>query len=258
MKKHIKLALITIILLIMAVSSVPKIRKGIKYAFCNAEHLYLSNKILANCSGYNYIENSFARIYYTDEDSEYINLVKAAVDLFYPLLETDFNFSAPKAVIVIYPKKDEMLKSINSSSGDAPMGAYYGGVINILSPRLMTDGTNELASKSFFLDEGPIIHEMSHFMLDSKTNGNYEMWFSEGLALYYEYKYTAFEWRSDLKEKSQEITLTQLRRNFKDIDESSAYRRAFDIVNGIALTDGEVKLRAIIDILSQGGAIIYT
>lgn len=257
MYKQIKLIILFSLIIVLAVLANPEFPTKTRQLFKKTERRYISQKIISSCTGFNYVENGYARIYYTDEDSEYINVIKSTVDLYYPLLAADFGFEAPLAVIVIYPDEESMLSNINSSSIDAPMGAYYGGIINIISPRLISDGFSEAANKNFFLDKGPIIHELTHFLLDKKTNGNYEMWFSEGLALYYEYKYTAFEWRSDLKEQSKEIKLSQLRRNFRDLDEPSAYRRAFDIVNDIALMEGEGRLRDIVDILSGGGSIVY-
>lgn len=257
MHKHIKPIIFFSLIIVLAVSASPELTVKIKQSIRKSERRYISQKIILSCAGFNYVENGYARIYYADEDTEYINVIKSAVDLYYPLLAVDFGFEAPLAVIVIYPDKESMANNINNSSGETPMGAYYGGIINILSPRLISDDSSEAANKNFFLDKGPIIHELAHLLLDKKTDGNYEMWFSEGLALFYEYKYTAFEWRSDLKEKSREITLSQLRRNFRDIDESVAYRRAFDIVNDIAMSEGEGRLRDIVDVLSGGGSIVY-
>jgi hypothetical protein len=242
MQKNEKRTIIflTALLIIMCM---PQISAAAKQGLKNVDRFFIRKKIMASCKGFKTETNKYASIYYSEKDSEYISTVKSAVDLYYPLLCADFGFSAsPKTVIVIYPSAQHLAQNITGADEKTAMGAYYGGIINILSPRLINNNSTEMSNKIFFIDNGPIVHELAHHLLDEKTGGNYEPWFSEGVALYFEYKYTAYEWRADLKEKSSALTLTQLRNNFGEISKPFAYRKAFDIVNNIVREAGEDSL----------------
>jgi hypothetical protein len=82
-----------------------------------------------------------------------------------------------------------------SESGIRALGAYWGGVIQLLSPRLWLDGTpagNETTLSSI---RGPLLHEYTHSLLDRLVPpGGCPRWLSEGLAQYVEYAETGYLW----------------------------------------------------------------
>lgn len=185
-------------------------------------HKKMTEKIILNrIKGYNKKSMPQGYIYYTKKDEETAELTALTLSCYMPLLEEEFDIKAGKPVIVIYPNESELKKAIGSDK--APIGAYYAGIIHILSP--VGRGTKE-----DFMKNGPVVHELVHYIVDKKTNGNYYVWFSEGTALYYEYKYLGCEWHSELQGKTDEITLKQLESDFKGIDEISAYRRSFELI----------------------------
>lgn len=184
--------------------------------------------------------SKYVNIYYDKKDEAYTLMIKMMVDTYYPLLLKDFKINQkPQLNIIIHSDKESLMEAINDNSKTVPMGVYYKGIIHILSPRCWTRNKNEIEIKDEFFKNGPVIHEMTHFVLDLKTNGNYEIWFTEGMALYYEYKYTGFEWEKNLKEAAEKISADELKNNFRNIDESLAYRKSFDIIKEIAEKNGE-------------------
>lgn len=208
-------------------------------------------KIMSSCEDFRKSETAYSKVYYLDEDKEMVPLVQRTVDLYLPLLEKDFGIAnRSRAIVVLYPDEELFWKNIGGRIDRLPMGAYYGGVLNIASPRLWAGEEAETAER--FITGGPIVHELSHFLTDLKTEGRVETWLTEGTALYYEYKYTGYEWRPDLAEQSREITVTELRRRFRMLEEGAAYRRAFDIVFGIVQSRGEEGLQAVFEHIAEG------
>lgn len=214
-----------------------------------AEKKWIGNKILAVCQDWQVSESQYAKIYYTEPDSDYIALMQRVADVYLPLLAADFSIEKDtKATVVVYATEESFRNAVGGGQR-LPMGAYYGGIINILSPALWVH-EEETAVKDRFLSAGPMIHELTHYAMDIKTGGDCEIWLTEGVALYYEYKYTGYEWRQDLQEKSGEVRFTSLRQNFRSIDEGLAYRRSFDLVKRMAESYGEAGLQTIIDRLT--------
>ncbi len=200
--------------------------------------------VINNVSGFSSYESFYSRIFYTDSDEIYVDAVANCIDFYAPLLMKDFGIDdIYKITIILFPDGDAMSNSLGLSYEVAPMGVYYGGVINILSPGQWIENCGESYVKERFIKEGPIIHELTHMLTDLKTSGNYPVWFTEGVSLYYEYKYAAFEWREDLKQKSSGITIERLESDFRVLEEAEAYRRSFDIVYDYIEENGERDLQ---------------
>jgi len=213
--------------------------------FYKAERNILSKISIKEVSDYELFENKNMKLYYTKNDIEYINLIKIIVDTYYPLLLKDFEIQCPKPTFILYPDKSSFCNAVKVDKDNIPMGVFYGGVIHIISPMCWIDENNEANCKDIFLKQGPIIHELTHYLLDMKTNGNYDIWFTEGMALYYEYKYTGYEWQKNLKNEASKITLQQLKKDFYNLDEALAYRKSFDIINEMVENKGEKALQSV-------------
>ncbi len=197
-------------------------------------------------------EGKAGKVYYTREDEEYVSLVSGMIDIYYPLIAQDFNLSGTKKVsAVIYPDRKSLCDVLGMEEKDAPMGAYYGGIINILSPSAWA-GAGDSKTIDAFLEDGPVVHELVHLAVDEKCRGNYDLWFTEGMALYYEKKYTGFEWRPDLKQKSAAITLSDLEERFSGQNEILAYRKSYDIISAIGIKYGEDAIQKIAESMQRG------
>ena len=220
---------------------------NVQVGLYKAQQKIISNRIFSEIKGYEKLETAYAYIYYTEKDQNYVNMIKQSIDFYYPLLRNDYGIVDSERIdVILYASSAELSSVLPSKKDIYPMGAYYGGIIHILSPRVWAGGYEDFSIKEKFMAEGPIVHELSHLLLDKKTKGMYELWFTEGLALYYENKYIGFTWREDLKEVAQEISLEALTKDFHKLDEALAYRRAFDIVADFVQKNGEKKLQSLI------------
>ena len=130
------------------------------------------------------------------------------------------------------------------------MGVYWGGVIQILSPRAWL----QEADSEEFIHYGPMVHEFTHLVLDYMTAGNYPRWFTEGLAQYAEYRINHYEWQTVSNSLSGKLyTMAELNGDFDSLpDQSLAYRESLAAVRYIAEVHGETKLQQVIGVLRAG------
>jgi hypothetical protein len=192
-------------------------------------------------TGYASRESDTATIYYTGRDEEYVPLIARMTDLYLPLLMNDFgrNDADCHVTIVIRPNR----RSVRYEEA-LPMGSYAGGVVYILSPALWLNRDFDAYAMEYFMQNGPLIHELAHHASANMLSG--ERWLREGVALYYEYKYTGREWRADLSELAKRLSLDDLRGSFSELDYRIAYRKAFEIVRNYADTHGDAMLQAVL------------
>lgn len=215
----------------------------------------IGNRIFSEFVDNNYRgkESEYGIFYYEAEDAGLADLVLRTVDAYYPLIANDLRYQTDKkAVLIMFHKKETMARVLGVDAEDVPMGAYYGGILNLLSPQQWSAQPTEAGRKDDFLENGPIIHEMIHLVLDEKLKGKYDLWFTEGMALYYENKYTGYQWRQDLDEACAGIRLSELENQFRLLDEAQAYRKSYQIINKIVQCAGESGLLKIMDYMREG------
>jgi len=216
--------------------------------------LQAAAKIMNVSSEFYVLDTMFASIRFTETDAPFIPAISGSISLFYPLLLADFGLTLEEAGrldIVVFPDQPSLEAAMGRRYTYVPMGVFFAGIINIISPTVWITGTDEEITERF-MREGPVIHEMVHFVLDVKTNGNYPLWFTEGVALFYEYKYAAFEWRPDLRYTASHLCATDVSANFRDFCETLSYRKVFDIIMYYIKAHGENGLQEIIAELGRG------
>ncbi len=220
----------------------------------------VENKIVNSLYDFKVSRSMHTIVYYTEEDNQFVKMIQDCIDIYYPILCKDFDIDLAryekigKVNVILYSSEDSLRESLGMKKGEVPMGVYYGNTVHILSPRIWTGGKTYEEIREKFMREGPVVHELTHLVLDHKTMGNYPLWFTEGVALYYEYKHTGFEWRRDMKQQSKNICIEALHKEFHSLDERISYRRAFDLIHSLVKVQGEKKLQMLIERLSKGEA----
>ena len=214
----------------------------------------MAQVVLKNQEGYILEEGEHVEVYYKPNAEDYKDMIIRMGDLYYPLIARDFSYDIDKkATIILYSTKKDMASELKMSIKDVPMGAYCNGILSVLSPDLWVDSDNEVVIRERFMEDGPVVHELTHLVLDKKVSGKYPLWFTEGVALYYEYKYLNFEWRKDLSQKAQKISLMTLESSFKALENGPAYRKSYEIIKAIVDEYGEDGLQDLIfDMKSDG------
>ncbi|KKH64357.1 hypothetical protein DU75_04885, partial [Methanosarcina mazei] len=214
------------ILMILLISSYRYVRVSLYPNIKNIE----KNRILRNVDNYNTINTQHFIIKYKDGDHGAAQLTASISEEYYDEVCEMYGYEPKDRVnIIIYDDKETLLKNTRLNKSASPIGIYYSGVINILSPKIWIHDNSNF-NKTYEVN-GPVVHEFAHLIIDEMTNGNYPMWLTEGMALYTESKTTGFEWPSN-NLSYEEVSIEELNTRFDKIDQSTAYRRSFEVVKG--------------------------
>ncbi len=192
------------------------------------------------------------RIKYLPVDEEYLPLVEQSAEEAYQTVSAVMGQEpSVKTAIIIFPDSASLAKSFGWDKDEKAMGVYWGGTIRILSPG---EWLGDPADREKFMQEGPMVHEFAHLLVDEMTRGNYNRWWTEGIAQYVEKKITGFEFDDPFtggKTKSY-YSLKQLEKNFDTADQSIAYWQSLKLVEFIADRYGEEKIYQILNELGDG------
>lgn len=126
----------------------------------------------------------------------------------------------------------------------------------MLSPRAMTDSADPDEQARVFRETGPMVHELTHLILDYRTRGNYPRWFSEGLAQFEEYRLMGYLWIEPESSLDQPLyTLKQLQTDFESLpNQALAYRQSFLMVDFMVRAYGQAGLSKTIEELAKGSS----
>ncbi len=169
-----------------------------------------------------------------------------------------------RVTLLLYPDYASLSQQFGSRSGFRALGAYWGGVIQVLTPRLWLAGEPGPDAARQLWTRGPLVHEYTHLLLDRLVpGGNYPRWLSEGLAQFVEYRETGYLWlepESLIRPPVSTATfysLSDLQRGFDGLENTAlAYREAFLLVAYLEDAYGAGRLNLLLKGLA-GGETFY-
>lgn len=212
----------------------------------------VGQEINLKTAGFSEVETEHYKIRYTSADQEYVDMIGVVAENAFSSVCREFERQpVNKTTIVVYPNSESLARSFGWDKDEKAMGVYWGGSIRILSPREWISGSDWVDQ---FASEGPMVHEFAHLMVDEITRGNYNRWWTEGIAQYIEKKITGFEFADPFAER-QELEyypLSVLEKNFDKIDQQIAYWESLKVVEYIAQQYGEDSLFSILEELGRG------
>lgn len=182
-------------------------------------------------------------------------LVLEVAEQFYHPVTGDFFYSPRGRIpLILYSSREELNKCFGWEAKESAMGVYWGGTIRVLSPQVWIGDTDAGRVREKFISCGPVVHELTHLMVDYLTGGNYPRWFTEGVAQYEDYKITGFMISESVESTIQPMySLKELAVNFDGLpDQTLAYKQSFAAVYYIVETYGEGALQALIKELGKG------
>ncbi len=199
---------------------------------------------------YERLEDGQVRVFYLEKDKHFAFDVLDLARRDVAELERFFGSSMEELDIVLYSSEEAMLADLGIKEGSKVMGAYYGGRVNVLTPRLWaTDGYGG------GLDVGQlsntVLHEITHLMVEEMARGNFPLWFTEGMALYMEYAVLGYEWAGDIP-TMEPYSARELENNFSRLDQNLAYKQSFLLVKHLHEQVGQAGIREILTRLGKG------
>ncbi len=200
------------------------------------------------------VETENFNIRYTIIDNEDISVVANASEYAYATVTDFFNFKPErKTMIVVYPDTVSLARSFGWDKSQKAEGVYWASSIRVISPQLWQEEAL-LTDDLDLVQAGPLVHEFAHLMVDVQTGGNYNRWWTEGIAQYVEKEITGFQFDKPFV-SGQEIkifTLATLNKKFDTEEGSLAYWQSLKIIESIVDNYGEESLFNIMDNLSRG------
>lgn len=207
--------------------------------------------ILYRTDSFKEIETDNFIIRYEDIDEEILDLIIDTAEDKYGQIAPLFKYERDeKVLMVVYNNYDSFVETAMLGKGNPPMGAYYGDSIHIANPELWVKGKENLEHSFYY--EGPILHELVHLFTDHEGGGNFPIWFTEGISLYFEYMIDGYEWGFELAPEEVDFTMDELTNNFNNLDAYKAYTRSFRLVKAFVDDHGFGKLMTVIDSLGRG------
>jgi len=124
--------------------------------------------------------------------------------------------------IRVYPDTESLALDFGWTEDTTAMGAYLNGVLGVLAPSAWMKGEK---TQEKFDREGPVLHELTHLMVDEMTDGHYNRWWTEGMAQYMEKQVYGFQMQPPLH-IDRFCTLKELEQEFHRLNERQAYWQA--------------------------------
>ncbi len=188
------------------------------------------------------IEGRYSRVYYQNE-KQTAQMIQRQADTYYTMIAADFGWQRTEKIDMILFETKQMFEASFFYDGALPMGAYYKGIIAVVSPQLWDMQKQGWERTDYFLENGPVVHEMIHFAVEEKTKGSCPRFLTEGIALYYEKKYTGYLWSIPEEEKQIPVTKANLEKEFYHMDTGLFYWKSYEWVLKFVECYGEETLQ---------------
>ncbi|HBQ28211.1 MAG TPA: hypothetical protein DD719_02110 [Desulfotomaculum sp.] len=191
---------------------------------------------------------------FTAGDYKNAQMVLQAAEHFYQPICKDFNVSLRhKIPVILYPTPKELNASFGWTASESTMGAYWAGIIRVLSPQGWIYTNNYQEKEEIFISNGPMAHEITHLMVDYMVKGNIPRWLTEGIAQFEEKKLTGFRFDYPDFISQPLYPLAKMDRGFDQLpDQMLAYRQSLSLVEYLHQAYGPESLKKILAALSQG------
>lgn len=139
------------------------------------------------------LEGKNFRVQYQDLDANVAGLVLDTAESIFTSVNQSLGFVPTRKVpVVIYPDEQSLARCFGWPADEAALGVYWIGTIRILSPNVWAAGPDGTVDAAAFIENGPMAHEYTHYVIDYLTGGNYPRWFTEGVAQWQEKRLTGF------------------------------------------------------------------
>ncbi len=210
---------------------------------------------LADLQGYHKQSSEHFDIFYTPDDENVVDMIlETAETSWKPVVEQVGHTPEGRVPLIVYASRTALRQAFGWGSSESAMGVYWKGTVRLLSPNVWIDEESPKQKLKVFRKLNPIAHELTHYVLDYLTDGNYPRWFTEGLAQRVEYNTSGYLWIESNSSLRQDLyTLRDLEENFDKLsNQPLAYRESYLLVDYMGKRLGEQELDSLIQKLGRG------
>ena len=208
-------------------------------------HTLFASRRLVTLSGEHFL------VRYFPGSGAHASLVLETAEAAYNQLAGKYDFRGRGIPIIIYPSRAELNACFGWPASESAMGAYWAGVIRILAPEAWIPEGDDV--EKIFASSGPLVHELTHLMVDNLTAGNVPRWLTEGLAQLEEYRLTGFQFAGPEVSRKRPYHFRELDGGFDRLgDQVLAYRQSLAAVEYLQEVHGEAKTKQILKGLAAG------
>lgn len=217
---------------------------------------YHRSRALAQVQSLPALPGRYVTVFYPPQLRQDAVLILKAAEAAYPLVAEKVGGMPPGTIpVVAHASSTSLQEAFGWTSLQPAAGVYWGGVVRVLAPSAWIESTDDREKAEIYAATNPLAHELTHYALDYRTNGNYPRWFSEGLAQRVEYQATGFLLAGPQPAAPQYgYSLKQLEAGFDHLpDQTLAYQISLGLVDAMAdRCGGDPGLRRVIGQLGGG------
>lgn len=160
----------------------------------------------------------------------------------------------PKPIIVrMHQTQTSLQRALGPGEYGPTVGAYYLGKLELLAPQAWYLGLPLADALVHYSWQGPLVHELTHLLLDYQARSVYPLWFTEGLAQYWEMRLRGYVWQEVGEAwRSDPHSLAELTHNFALLPEANAYRESLSLVSFLYSRVGDAGMNDLLARLERG------
>lgn len=160
----------------------------------------------------------------------------------------------PKPIRVRLHESQQSLQVALGAGDYAPtLGAYYLGRLELLGSQAWQPHLNRDDALTHYSLLGPVVHELAHLLLDYQAVAAYPVWFSEGMAQYWEMRLRGYVWQEGGDDwRQQPHSLRQLSREFSALPENVVYQESLSLVRFLYEQLGDGGRARFLQLMEQG------
>lgn len=213
------------------------------------------SRTLANLAGYHRKSSEHFELYYTDADAALVPLVlENAERVWAPVSKLMKAAPHERVPLILYSSREELRAAFGWGQSESALGVYWQGTIRLLSPNVWLDKLSPEEQEAEFGRLNPIAHELTHYILDERTGGNYPRWFTEALAQQVEQQVTGYLWLESRSALSQGLySYAELNNSFAELpNQPLAYRQSYLFLRWLDERGSDAALEGLIRRLARG------
>jgi hypothetical protein len=228
------LALAALLALRTALGAAPAPRLALGTDVHDAVRAVARDQALGAVAGEPSIRTAHFIIKYPAGDGADAAIVASQVERAYAFVFSRMGGRPADPVVVRVETRAALAADLSVPPEQDPLGAYWRGVIWLLTPSAYLPGS-AAQRQAAFATVGPVAHELTHLADDDITGGRMPAFLDEGMAQYIQWRFSGYLWLQASNTFCQpHYSWSQLVSDFDSLpNQALAYRESFAVVRAV-------------------------